>query len=147
MTDPNNPNKLMRVTRKSHRHALRAADMNDAQLYRSEIYNLYDPQNSALTQLTSGPDKMSAVPMVDAAILTAYKNRDMNAEIMDNLNTVGASFGIDSHSLASIHSAVDAAREARSNPAAISRMNHHLEKAGFGDYSGMCIPDAIGQMS
>jgi formylmethanofuran dehydrogenase subunit A len=121
--------------------------MNDTQLYRSEMYNLYDPHHSPLTQLTSGPDKMSAVPMVDAAILTAYKNREMNAEIMDNLNTVGASFGIDSHSLASIHSAVNAAREARNNPNAISRMNHHLEKAGFGAYSGMCVPDAIGQMS
>ena len=131
----------MHNTRKMHRAMMRAADADNVQLMRQVQHSLYDPSSSALTRLTSGPSPQSLVPVVDSALLAAYKGREVAHELSDNLRAVGHSFGLSSSDTAHLHSAIDAAATARDEPAALSRMSAHLEAAGYGADCGLCFPD------
>lgn len=144
MADELSSHKAMKITRKSHRGILRSVAADDAQWTRSELYSLYDPSNSPLRSLTDGPSPTCAVPMVDAAMLSAYKNKSVHPEIMDNLSKVSHSFDINNDQLRHIQMAAAEARAAGNGDGdSVTRMNNHLEAAGFGAGSGMSIPSAI----
>ena len=138
MSDLPSDKKLMKATRKAHRHMLRAENDGDTPQYRQLVHALYDPSESPLTHLTDGPSKMSSVPMVDAAILACAKDKPMKAELLDNLSAVGASFGYSSLDMKHVMKAMSAAESGT-----VVQMNYHLQKAGLDSNIGMCIPAAM----
>ena len=142
----------MKKTRRGHRHFLRACDREDIQTMRSELASLYDPENGPLTALTEGPCKICMTPLVDAAILTAYKNRSTAyAEVIDNISKTGATFGLNDDDMRNIvessrFASMASKSEGVSRDSAILNMNSRLEQAGFGD-AGLCIPDAVSSLA
>merc|ERR1712072_1250438 len=103
--------RAMKHTRRAHRHILRAADANDVSLLRTEMNKLYDPNSTPLQTLTTGPSKLCLVPVVDAAIMSAYKGRSRtHAELLDNVHSVGKTFGVTSDDYANILEATKMAR-------------------------------------
>ena len=132
----------MRLTRKAHRNTLRAARLEDKDWMRAELHALYDPSASPLVHLTRGPEKTCLVPLVDGALLTAYTGSAMHHELCDNLQKLSANFGVSSTDLQHVMKAVGHARHAR-DPGAYEQMQTHLERAGYGVGSGLCVPDGI----
>ena len=138
-----------RETRGAHRALLRAARADDAQEARRTLYALYDPSDSPLTKLTDAPSPQCVVPIVDAALLTAYHGGDLRAELVDNLATTGHSFDLGASELRHLSHAFEAAaragQDASAAPEAVARMHAELEQAGFGAGEGLVFPDALGQ--
>lgn len=133
-----NQKKVFHATRKSHRAILRAVRADDIPTMRKELHSLYDPFNSPLTEVTTGPCKRAFVPVVDGLMLAQYKRLPATgAELLDNVHKTGATFGLDENDIREVSSAAAAARRGD-----VTVMNKHLDKAGFSD-TGMCIPAAM----
>lgn len=133
-----NHKKLFHQTRKSHRAILRAVRNDDVPGMRKELHALYDPFNSPLTHVTDGPCKRAFVPVVDGLMLAEYKGlASTRSELLDNVQKVGGTFGLDANDVSEISSAAAAARRHD-----VTAMNEHLQKAGFCEV-GMCIPAAL----
>ena len=137
---------LQKETRRAHRTMLRAANRDDQQEVRYLLHDLYNPDKSPLTQLSDGPEKHMLVPLVDMALLTAYKGRSLAPEMLDNLQSVGHSFGMSSEDMAHVGDAVAAAQAAgMGDRSALDEMGRSLEAAGFGCESGTCMPAAMAE--
>ena len=144
---PNEVRKAMKETRLAHRNCLRAAAASDPTWMRAELYSLYNPQSTPLRHLMSGPEPISLVPLVDAALLTSYKNLPLKDELMDNLRSVSNSFGMRASDLRHVELAVREAANVARDPDALQRMSHHLEQTSFKMGAGLTMPSAMSEMS
>lgn len=142
--DQLDPTRAMKATRKAHRNMLRAAHTGDEQWVRAELYQLYDPHSTPLRALAAGPEPTHLVPVVDAYLMaTARKQTEMQAELMDNLQKVGASFGLNATDLSHIQRAGREVSMASTDPGAIERVSLALESTPFGAGCGLTVPSAL----
>lgn len=136
-----NTKKVYHQTRKLHRHVLRAVRNDDVQGMRKTLNELYDPYDSPLVQVTSGPCEKALVPVVDGAMLAMAKGSSKcAAELLDNVRAIGPTFGLSSKAIEDIGAAAKAAGRHD-----CSEMEKHLASAGYED-SGLCIPAAMRDM-
>lgn len=142
--------KSMKQTRRMHRNILRSAESDDLQSMRTELNALYDPDTSALTNLTEGPCKVCMTPLVDAVLLSSFKKRNATCEeSMDNIQSIGKTFQMSVDDITNVRAAAHAARicgeatDPSARRSAYNDMSSYLNNAGFSD-AGLCIPDAIG---
>lgn len=137
-----------KYTRKLHRETLKSAKNNDVQSIRENLNTLYDAEHSPLTQVTSGPNKLASVPLVDAILLSAReRNQEVYNEVAENLNKVGETFGYSRNDVASIvkasqHASMLDNATPRERSKHIKAMNARLSDAGVNDI-GLSIPGAL----
>ena len=136
-----NTKKVYHQTRQLHRGVLRAVRQDDVQGMRQKLNELYDPYNSPLVQVTEGPCAKALVPVIDGAMLAMAKgSAACGAELLDNVKSIGPTFGLSDVAIEAVGAAAKAA--ARHD---CDQMDAHLAKAGFQDI-GLCIPEAMRDM-
>lgn len=137
--------KLMKGTRRSHRNFLRAVAADDVPEMQKQLFSMYDAENSALSQLTSGPSPLCMVPVADGLLTAAYKNNSgAFNELMDTLDATGRSFGLSPNDVGNLKAAAVLASELPHTSGAAhaqlkAKMMGHVTEAGF-ENMGMCMP-------